>query len=192
MSPRVAAYRHYLGVWNAKERVSIGERAPDDAELSALGAGDVIGDAASLAKSEEAVLAALTVPKRVRKSLWALDWDDEGAMRPRDAAAFEAYGRSTGAFLRAAGVPLGEKLEMRLVAGGPGSNSVDDLALHPTSVVALVNVGESDVFVTSTADGKSISLRVPPDEGCLVSPKARPYVLTVPSSAEFGLLLELA
>ena len=86
------------------------------------------------------------------------------------------------------GVPIGEKLEMRLVAGGPGSNAVDDLALHPASVVALVNVGESDVLVTTNG----VSLRVPPDEGCLVSPKARPYVLTVPASAEFGLLLELA
>lgn len=168
---RVVAHRHYLGVWSAKERVSIGDRAATDAELA----------------DGEELLAAFTVPKRVRKRLWALDWDDEGA-NPRDAAAFEAYGRSTGAFLRAAGIPLGDKLEMRLVAGGPGANAVDDPARHPTSALALVNVGESDVLVTVGM----LSLRVPPDEGCLVSSKARPYVLTVPSSAEFGLLLELA
>jgi hypothetical protein len=184
---RVAAYRHFLGAWSARERVSIGDRAPDDAELAALRSSEVIGDAAALGAGD-ATLAALTVPKRVRKRLWALDWDDEGAS-PRDAAAFQAYGRSTAAFLRAAGVPLGEKLEMRLVAGGPGSNAVDDLALHPACVVALVNVGESDVLVTIA---EKISLRIPPDEGCLVSPKARPWVLTVPASAEFGLLLELA
>jgi hypothetical protein len=177
MKPRVAAHRHYLGVWNGKERVVIGDRAPDDAELAALETGD-------------AALEAFTAPKRVRKRLWELDWEDEGAMRPRDAAAFDAYGRSVAAFLRAAGVPLGEKLEMRLVAGGPGKNAVDDLALHPASVVALVNVGESDVLVT--IDDGNVSLRVPPDEGCLVSPKARPYVLNVPADAEFGLLLELA
>ena len=175
---RVAAHRHYLGVWSAKERVLIGDRTPDDAELAALATGDE-------------ALAAFTAPKRVRKGLWALDWDDEGAS-PRDAAAFQAYGRSVASFLRAAGVPLGEKLEMRLVAGGPGSNAVDDLALHAASVVALVNVGESDVLVTTNVEGKALSLRVPPDEGCLVSPKARPYLLTVPASAEFGLLLELA
>jgi len=172
---RVAAHRHYLGVWSAKERVLVGDRAPDDAELAALATGDEM-------------LAAFTAPKRVRKRLWALDWDDEGAS-PRDPAAFQAYGRSVAAFLRAAGVPLGDELEMRLVAGGPGKNAVDDLALHPARVVALVNVGESDVRVTI---GDGISLRVPPDEGCLVSPKARPYVLDVPSDAEFGLLLELA
>lgn len=172
---RVAAHRHYLGVWSAQERVSVGDRTASDDDL----AGDE-------------VLAAFTVPKRVRKRLWELDWDDEGAS-PRDPAAFEAYGRSTGAFLRAAGMPLGEKLEMRLVAGGPGSNAVDDLARHPQRALALVNVGESDVLVVTTnVEGKTLSLRVPPDEGCLVSPKARPYVLTVPSSAEFGLLLELA
>ena len=175
---RVVAHRHYLGVWSAKERVSIGEGAATDADLAELEAGDE-------------ALAAFTVPKRVRKRLWELDWDDEGAA-PRDPAAFEAYGRSTGAFLRAAGIPLGDKLEMRLVAGGPGANAVDDLARHPESALALVNVGESDVLVTTRAFGKTISLRVPPDEGCLVSAKARPYVLTVPSSAEFGLLLELS
>ena len=190
MKSRVAAYRHYLGEWSARDRVTVGDRAANDAELAALGAADVIGDAAALAKSDEGVLAAFTVPKRVRKRLWELDWDDDGAS-PRDPAAFQAYGRSVAAFLRGAGVPIGDQLEMRLVAGGPGSNAVDDLALHPASVVALVNVGESDVLVTTHADGKALSLRVPPDEGCLVSPKARPYVLTVPASAEFGLLLEL-
>ncbi|HEY2370204.1 MAG TPA: hypothetical protein VGH87_27600 [Polyangiaceae bacterium] len=191
MMIRVAAYRHYLGEWNAKERVLVGDRAADDAELVALGAGDVIGDAAALATNGDAVLAAFTATKRVRKRLWDLDWDDEGAS-PRDPAAFQAYGRSLAAFLRAAGMPTGETPEMRLVAGGPGANAVDDLARHANVVVALVNVGESDVLVTTNAEGRAISLRVPPDEGCLVSPKARPYVLTVPASAEFGLLLEIA
>jgi hypothetical protein len=186
---RVAAYRHYLGVWSAKERVVVGDRAADDTDLGALAVGDVIGDVATM---KDATLAAITVPRRVRKRLWELEWDEEGAMRPRDPALFEAYGRSVGSFLRAAGVPLGEKLEVRLVAGGPGTNAVDDLALHPASVVALVNVGESDVLVTMNVEGKTLALRVPPDEGCLVSPKARPYVLGVPADAEFGLLLELA
>ncbi len=188
---RVAVYRHYLGEWSAKARVLVGDRAADDAELVTLGAADVIGDAAALATKDDAVLAAFTAPKRVRKRLWDLDWDDEGAS-PRDPAAFQAYGRSLAAFLRGAGVPIGDKPEMRLVAGGPGANAVDDLALHATSVVALVNVGESDVLVSIAEDGRAISLRVPPDEGCLVSPKARPYTLTVPASAEFGLLLEIA
>ena len=159
--------------------------------LADLGAADVIGDAAALAASDDAVLAAFTVPARVRKRLWALEWE-EGAATPSDPAAFQAYGRSVASFMRAAGVPLGESPAMRLVAGGPGENAVDDLARHAASVVALVNVGESDVFVTTNATGEAVSLRVPPDEGCLVSPKARPYVLDVPADAEFGLLLELA
>jgi hypothetical protein len=187
MSLKVGAYRHYLGEWSAKDRITVGDRTADDAELATLGATDVIGDAAAIAKSDGGVLAAFTVPKRVRKRLWDLDWDEDGAS-PRDPAAFQAYGRSIAAFLRGAGVPIGSAPEMRLVAGGPGSNAVDDLALHPASVVALVNVGESDVLLTTNG----VSLRVPPDEGCLVSPKARPYVLTVPAGAEFGLLLEIA
>ena len=74
MKARIAAYRHYLGAWNAADRVRIGDRSPNDDELAALGAKDAIGDAAALATSEDAVLAALTVPARIRKRLWALEW----------------------------------------------------------------------------------------------------------------------
>jgi hypothetical protein len=190
---RIAAYRHYLGAWNAAERVRVHDRAPDDGELAALGARDVIGDAA-LAASDDAVALAMTVPARVRKKLWELDWDE--AMAPTDAAAFEAYGRSVAAFFRAAGFVLGETFETRLVAGAPGKAAVDDLALHATRAVALVNVGEGDVLVTlkgSVAGAEAeVSLRVPPDEACLLSPKARPYAVMIPAEAEFGLLLELA
>lgn len=194
---RIAAYRHYLGVWSAAERVRIGDHAPDERELAALLANDVIGDGATLGTSDDAIACAMTVPKRVRKRLWDLDWDEAGAaMTPKDAAAFEAYGRSVAAFFRAAGLPLRETFETRLVAGAPGANAVDDLALHAASAVALVNVGESDVLVAvkgSLGDAEvEVSLRVPPDEGCLLSPKARPYVVVVPAEAEFGLLLELA
>lgn len=203
---RIASYRHYLGTWDPAARLRIchgakaaraAESAPDDRELAGLGARDIIGDGASLSTSDDAITAALTVPARVRKKLWALDWDDEAAvMTPRDAAAFQAYGRSVAAFLRGAGVPLAETFETRLVAGAPGNNGVDDLALHPANAVVLINVGESDVLIAThgeLADAHTeVSLRIPPDEGCLLSPKARPYVVIVPAEAEFGLLLELA
>ncbi len=203
---RIASYRHYLGAWDPAARLRIlhganaaraADRTPDDRELAALGAHDLIGDAASFAASDDAIAAALTVPARVRKKLWALDWDDEAAvMTPRDAAAFQAYGRSVAAFLRGAGVPLAETFETRLVAGAPGTNGVDDLALHRANAVVLINVGESDVLVAihgELADTHAeVSLRIPPDEGCLLSPNARPYVVIVPAEAEFGLLLELA
>lgn len=194
---RIASYRHYLGTWEPAARLRVGDRTPDDRDLAALSARETIGDGASLATSDDAIMAALTVPARVRKKLWALDWDDDAtAMKPRDAAAFQAYGRSVAAFLRGAGVPLAETFETRLVAGAPGTNAVDDLALHPAHAVVLINVGESDVIVSTRGElagaHADVSLRIPPDEGCLLSPKARPYVVIVPAEAEFGLLLELA
>ncbi len=190
MALHVASYRHYLGTWNAKERVVIDGHAPDDAELASLRTSDMIGDGASLANSEDAIALAMTLPARITKRLWDLDWSEDGKMTPRDSAAFEAYGRSVAAFFRAAGFPLRETFETRLVAAAPGTNALDDLALHVDRPVALVNVGESDAFILM--ESHRVELRVPKTEGCLLSPKARPYVVVVPADAAFGLFLELA
>jgi len=189
---RVGRYKHYLGAWNAPLRVRYDGRAPDEGELAALGAGETLADGA-IADSPEPVLAAMTVPAKIRRELWALEWEDDAAtLTPRDHDAFVAYGRRVVSFLRAAGVPLGgagHPCEARLVAVAPGDNPAPPAVDPERSVgVTLVNVGESDVLVGSGA----VTIRVPPDEGCLVSAGARPYHVVVPEGAEFGLLLELS
>jgi hypothetical protein len=194
---RIGRYRHYLGTWDAGDRVRIAAavdgawRAPSDDELAQLRTTETLGDAAEIAESADAVMAAMTVPAKVRRELWALEWDDESeAMTPRDADAFAAYGRGVVAFFRAAGVPLGgadAACDTRLVAATPGRNPAE----VREGRLALVNVGEADCTVAMTGEAGAVSLRVPPDEACLLSRGARLDCIIVPTEAEFGLLLEL-
>jgi hypothetical protein len=199
---RVCQYRHYLGAWNPSDRVRIAAaapiedirdwRAPEASELAELGANEPLMDGAKLAESSDGVIAALTVPARVRKGVWELEWEDAEAMTPRDEAAFAAYGRRVVGFFRAAGFPFGEASAptVRLVATHPGVNPSRDDA--DGGALALVNVGESDCSIATTSAIGAVSLRIPPGEGCLVSSGARAYRVIVPPDAEFGLLLEVA
>ncbi len=196
---RVGRYRHYLGAWDAKERVRLASavgpapdwRAPTDEELTALHAAEVLSDEASI-QSSGAVLAAMTIPNKVRRELWELEWDDDAvAMTPRDEQAFTDYGRRVAGFFRSAGVTLGgvdRACETRLIASAPGVTPAQEVR---PGMVALVNVGESECLVATGGAAGAVALRVPPDEGCLVSSAAAPYAVIVPADAEFGLLLEL-
>jgi hypothetical protein len=195
MTLRVCQYRHYLGPWNPNDRVRVAAaadwRTPEASELAELGANEPLMDGAKIAESSDGVLAALTVPARVRKGVWELEWEDAVAMTPRDDAAFAAYGLSVVGFFRAAGFPFGEPSAptVRLVATHPGVNPPRHDA--DGGALALVNVGESDCSIATTCSIGAVSLRIPPGEGCFVSPAARTYRVIVPSDAEFGLLLEV-
>jgi hypothetical protein len=164
--------------------VRIADAEPNADERAEM---DAVIDASALGESADAVVAAMTVPAKIRKELWQLEWDDASStMTPRDEEAFAAYGRRVVAFFRAAGAPFGERpCETRLVAASPGVNPAP-VDTQPGGVV-LVNVGDADCFVRAG----DLSLRVPPDEACLLSAGARPYSVVVPEGAEFGLLLDL-
>jgi len=187
---RVCRYRHYLGAWAPSDRVRVAGRAPEESELAELGANDALTDGAALAKAPDRVFAALTVPTKVRKEVWDLEWDDDATLTPRDDDTFAAYGRRVAGFFRSVGFPIGDAAPMvRLVATKPGVNPARDDAQG--RAVALVNVGESDCLLATTCSIGAVSLRVPAGEGCLVSASAVPYEVIVPEDAEFGLLLEL-
>ena len=195
MTLQVGRYRHYLGPWNPAERVRVAPgadglasglpwRAPDANELGELRVEEPLGEIAS-----EPVLGAMTVPRKIRRELWELEWDDaSGAMTPRDRDAFDAYGRRVVGFLRAAGLAAGsESRDMKLVASAPGVTE----GSNGEGTVTLVNVGESPCWVAVRGPAGAVALVVPPDEGCVVSGAARPWSLVVPAEVEFGLVLEV-
>jgi hypothetical protein len=184
---RAFAHRHYLGTWDPADRVRLAPGAtvvtptlafrPLDARESA----EIAVEGASEA---DVVLAAMTVPAKLRKDLWQLEWDGEAStMTPRDEQAFTAYGRRVVAFFRAAGVALAEPCETRLLAVAPGVSEV--------SALVVVNVGDAPCAVATTCALGALSVRVPPDEACLLSAGGKPYFVVVPDDAEFGLVLAL-
>ena len=183
----VGRHRHYLGSWSPAERVRIAadaERitskltwhAPDEKELAEL-----VGD--------DPVLAAITVPRKIRSELWELDWDEgDGGMTPRDQDAFAAYGRRVMGFLRSTGLVAGAgEHGIRLVASAPGVTE----GSKGEALAVLMNVGEVACAVAVKARAGAVALEVPPDEGCAVASVARPWTLVVPDTAEFGLFLEV-
>lgn len=202
---RVGRHRHFLGAWDPADRLLIARAAPHvsrdlawsalaEAELAELGARDQLDDAALTKEDGAAVVAAMTVPGRVRRQLWELGWDDDAeTLAPRDQQAFAAYGRRVVAFFRAAGVPLGGAdvpCPTKLVALAPGTNPVSgEPALGATT--ALVNVGDFDCRIVSMSPSGAVSLRVPSGNACLLARVPRPYHAVVPENAEFGLLLEV-
>jgi hypothetical protein len=204
---RVGRHRHFLGAWDPAERLRIARGAHGvshdvtwsaltEAEIAELGAKEQVDDATLTVEDAagDAVVAAMTVPAKVRRQLWELDWDDEAeTLAPRDQEAFAAYGRGVVAFFRAAGVLLGGPdvpCPTRLVALAPGTNPVSEENASAV-MTALVNVGESDCRIVAMSPSGPVSLRVPSNEACLLARVARPYHVVVPDDAEFGLFLGL-
>ncbi len=181
----VGRHAHHLGAWDPALVLQLSDRdgtwrAPTPEESSAL-----VGDGPA-----DAVL--FTVPAWLAREIASIDWSDgtrDGDTREQ--SQFGTYSSRVLEFLSFLAVPLGNETEVRLVAT-TGHSAAPPQGEVPAGVV-LVNVGDVPLRVTfqRMMDGVGVvAVIIGVGHGCVISPAAWPWAVSLAGAGEYGLHLE--